>query len=142
MRSGHVKVMRGHSIFGFGREEGRLSNWAEWQRTYPTRARAGDWETVLAQKPCVFWVITGFGVPSTGRGHAVGTNMLEPAWVPGPDTPPPSSSSSLSPPSVTTCPLRTAPSEEFSFVSSSFPFLSFSFSFPSPFPPSIFHSGH
>lgn len=32
-------------------------------------------------RPCVFWVITGFGITSAGRGHAVETGMLEP--VPG-----------------------------------------------------------
>lgn len=40
-------------------------------------------------RPCVFWVITGFGIHSAGRGHAVETNVLEPAPSLGPDTPPP-----------------------------------------------------
>lgn len=48
---------------------------------------------------------------------------LEPTCWNLPDTPPPSSSSALSPPSVTTCPLPTSPSEEFTFVSSFSPFL-------------------
>lgn len=35
-------------------------------------------------RPCVFWVITGFGIPSAGRGHAVETGVLEPVprWGP------------------------------------------------------------
>lgn len=31
-------------------------------------------------RPCVFWVITGFGIPSAGRGHVVETGVLEPVF--------------------------------------------------------------
>lgn len=59
----------------------------------PTESREAEWDPVPAQETesdhGVFWVITGFGVPSAGRGHVVETGVLElvPGW--GPDTPPP-----------------------------------------------------
>lgn len=83
-------------------------------------------------RPCVFWVITGFGIPSAGRGHAVETNVLEPAPLLGPDTPPPS----LRPPhpslasftSYSVCFNMSKPNRSLwgiHFVSSSFHFLFF-----------------
>lgn len=35
-------------------------------------------------RPCVFWLITGFGILSAGRGHAVETGVLEPVPRRGP----------------------------------------------------------
>lgn len=55
---------------------------SDWTR--PTRSRASEWETVPARRPGVFWVMTGFGIPSAGRGHAVETGMLEPVPRRGP----------------------------------------------------------
>lgn len=99
---------------------------------------AGQWETECCWlrepvRPCVFWVITGFGIHSAGRGHAVETNVLEPALSLGPDTPPPPllhrphGSFPISPPPpvtvcVPTCPGQTTPSEEFTL--SPHPFIS------------------
>lgn len=95
-------------------------------------------------RPCVFWVITGFGIPSAGRGHAVETGVLEPVPRWGPIllllfvllilllsfTLTSSASYSVC---VSTCPSQTAPSEE--FTQSLPPFVSFFFppSWPSRF---------
>lgn len=83
MRTGHVKVMRGHlfSALEGKRADCRLGRMA----AHGPELETGKWCWLRNPvRPCVFWIITGFGVPSTGRGHAVGTNMLEPASVPGP----------------------------------------------------------
>ncbi len=97
-------------------------------------------------RPCVFWVITGFGIPSAGRGQC-GRNQRAGACPSlGPDTPPPplrpphpsplihSLCAPSPPPPVTvcvsTCPSQTAaPSEEFTLFLPPFALLLFHFLF-------------
>lgn len=92
-------------------------------------------------RPCVFWVITGFGIPSAGRGHAVETGVLEPVprWGPilllfvllillllihSPCAPSPPLPVTVC---VSTCPSQTAPSEEFTLSLPRFTLLLFHF---------------
>lgn len=99
-RAGHVTVMRGRLFWALEGKRlaggaGRVAAWTCSPLSPELETGSRGWLPVPG-RPCVFWVITGFGVPSTGRGHAVQTNMLEPASRLWPDTPPPSSSSSSS----------------------------------------------
>lgn len=59
---------------------------AELKRTTHTvqRSKVGSGPGSDRLRPRVFWVITGFGIPSAGRGHVVETGVLEPVprWGP------------------------------------------------------------